>query len=231
MHLGPLQVAVVSGVSAGIFFALVIIIICGLCVRLEIHQKCTNWMLNHFSFSNKRDEDFDDLTAGQSPEEQLSKLKEVENVENATITTNSASAITSEAFTDKPIMLQFSLFFDFQENRLYVHIICALHVPASRWHSRSPKTQVRFQLLPDIDSIFNTAVVSGKNQPIFNETFEFIGYEARDLEDVTMRVGIYVFDAFSKAKLLGYACVHFQELDWNPIEVNMLWRSLRSPVS
>lgn len=193
-----------------------------------MHKKCANCLVKLSSLCKKR-EDFGDIIPGQSPE-QLTKLQEVNSFENATESTDSTSTITNEDFTDNPIMLQLSLFFNFQENRLFVSIICALNVPY-RWHGRSPKTQVRFQLLPDIDSIFKTVVVTGGNQPIFNETFEFIGYEARDLADVTMRVCLYVFDAFSKAKLLGYACVHFRDIDWDPTEVNMIWKSLRLPVS
>lgn len=227
---GSLTVAAISGISAGIFLALLLIVSCGLCVRLKFHQKCTTWIEKLFCFRNNDDDEID-LTAGQTPEEDLPRLQEVESCfEKTAASTKPEKIVDRVVGNHNPLMIQFSLYYNFHENRLNINIICALNVPL-RWHGRSPKTQVRFQLLPDIDNMFHTEIATGGRQPIFNECFEFIGYNSRDLLDITMRVGVYVFDAFSRSKLLGYACVHFEDIDWDPSEMNILWRNLRSPVS
>lgn len=129
----------------------------------------------------------------------------------------------------KPCVIQFSLFYNFHDRRLFVHVICALNVPV-RWYGRSPDTQVRLQLLPDIDHAYNTEIRINETQPIFNETFEFVGYSALELLELTLRIGFYAFDRFSRGRLLGYTTVPFGDVEWYPKQAKILWRTLVPPV-
>ena len=125
----------------------------------------------------------------------------------------------------KPCQVQFSLYYNFHDSHLYINLICAINVPL-RWYGRHPPTQVRFQLLPDESSIYSTEIRTNTGEPIFNETFEFIGYSENDLMALTLRLGLYAFDKFSRGKMIGYTDVRFCLEKFHPSEPTILWRNL-----
>ncbi|EDO31975.1 predicted protein, partial [Nematostella vectensis] len=121
--------------------------------------------------------------------------------------------------------LQFSLYYNFHDMRLLVHIICALNIP-TRWYGKAPDSQVRLQLLPDTEHFYQTEIRVNEAQPIFNETFEFVGYSERDLMDLTLRMGLFAYDKFSRGKMLGFTSVPFRDVEWHPTQATILWRDL-----
>ena len=122
-----------------------------------------------------------------------------------------------------PCRLQLLLLYNFHDSHLFIQIICALNVPV-RWHGRHPSTQVRFQILPDVWNFYQTEIQHNKSQPIFNETFEFIGYSHSDLMDLTLRLGLFAFDKFSQGHMIGYITLPLSEVEWNPNQPTILWR-------
>lgn len=125
--------------------------------------------------------------------------------------------------TQNPCRLQLLLLYNFHDSRLFIQIICALNVPV-RWHGRYPSTQVRFQLLPDVWNFYQTEIQINKSQPIFNETFEFVGYSHTDLMDLTLRLGLFAFDKFSQGHMIGYITLPLRDVEWSPNQPTILWR-------
>lgn len=135
--------------------------------------------------------------------------------------------ISAQNLEAKPCQVQFSLYYNFHDSRLFINIICALNVPL-RWYGKHPPTQVRFQLLPDDSTVYRTEIKSNTGEPIFNETFEFIGYSENELMELTLRLGLYAFDKFSRGKMIGYTDVRFDLEKFHPSEPTIIWRNLLS---
>ena len=89
-----------------------------------------------------------------------------------------------------------------------------------------PPTQVRFQLLPDDSNIYRTEIKSNTAEPIFNETFEFIGYSENELRELILRLDLYAFDKFSKGNMIGYTDVYFNKEKFHPSEPAIIRREL-----
>lgn len=133
--------------------------------------------------------------------------------------------ISAQNLEAKPCQVQFSLYYNFHDAHLFINIICALNVPL-RWYGKHPPTQVRFQLLPDDSSVYRTEIKSNTGEPIFNETFEFIGYSENELMELTLRLGLYAFDKFSRGKMIGYTDLRFDLEKFHPSEPTIIWRNL-----
>lgn len=133
--------------------------------------------------------------------------------------------VPSQNLDKRPCQIQFSLFYNFHDSHLFINIMCALNVPR-RWYGKYPPTQVRFQLLPDDSNIYRTEIKSNTGEPIFNETFEFIGYSENELRELILRLGLYSFDKFSSGKMIGYTDVYFNLEKFQPSEPTILWRDL-----
>ena len=133
--------------------------------------------------------------------------------------------ISAQKLEAKPCQVQFSLYYNFHDSRLFINIMCALNVPP-RWYGKHPPTQVRFQLLPDDSNIYRTEIKSNTGEPIFNETFEFIGYSENELMELTLRLGLYAYDKFSRGKMIGYTDVRFNLEKFHPSEPTIIWRNL-----
>lgn len=52
-------------------------------------------------------------------------------------------------------------------------------------------------------------IKSNSGEFIFNEIFEFIGYFENELRELIFCFGLYVFDKFSRGKMIGYMDVYF----------------------
>ena len=133
--------------------------------------------------------------------------------------------VSSPNLDRRPCQVQFSLFYNFHNSHLFINIMCALNVPR-RWYGKYPPTQVRFQLLPDDSNIYRTETKSNTGEPIFNETFEFIGYSENELRELVLRLGLYAFDKFSRGKMIGYTDVYFNMEKFQPSEPTIIWRDL-----
>ncbi|XP_031549002.1 synaptotagmin-3-like [Actinia tenebrosa] len=229
---GSYAIAAIAGTSTGIFLALILITTCTIFVRCRMHRKLVQFLMSCWPIST-RFKELDEI-AGETTVNIIEKCSSSESYQcgnNSPIFNPRASGEIESGinFTRKPCVIQFSLFYNFHDSRLFVHIICALNVPL-RWYGRSPDTQVRLQLLPDIDHAYHTEIRINETQPIFNETFEFVGYSARELLELTLRIGFYAFDKFSRGKLLGYTTVPFEHIEWYPSQAKILWRTLVPPV-
>ncbi|XP_020625924.1 synaptotagmin-C-like [Orbicella faveolata] len=133
--------------------------------------------------------------------------------------------ISAQNLEAKPCQVQFSLYYNFHDSHLFINIICALNVPL-RWYGKHPPTQVRFQLLPDDSNVYRTEIKSNTGEPIFNETFEFIGYSENELMELTLRLGLYAFDKFSRGKMIGFTDLRFDLEKFHPSEPTIIWRNL-----
>ena len=127
---------------------------------------------------------------------------------------------------DKPCMLQFSLYYNYHNSRLLIHVICAVNVTQKSWHGKYPSTRVRFQLLPSSE-VYQTEVKSNTAEPMFNETFDFIGYSQSDIQGLTLMMGLYAYDRFSRKKMLGYLELPFETVSWDASHPVILWQNLR----
>uniref|UniRef100_A0A8C4X4K4 Synaptotagmin n=1 Tax=Erpetoichthys calabaricus TaxID=27687 RepID=A0A8C4X4K4_ERPCA len=120
--------------------------------------------------------------------------------------------------------LQYSLDYDFQDNKLTVGIIQAADLISMDMGGTSDP-YVKVFLLPDKKKKFDTKVHKKTLNPVFNESFTFkIPYQ--ELGGKTLVMAIYDFDRFSKHDIIGEVKVPMNTVDLGqPIEE---WRDLES---
>ncbi|XP_033851360.1 synaptotagmin-2-like isoform X1 [Acipenser ruthenus] len=151
---------------------------------------------------NKQDDDDDDAETGLTEEDEKEEEKEPEKLGK----------------------LQFSLDYDFQDNKLNVGIIQAADLISMDTGGTSDP-YVKVYILPDKKKKFDTKVHKKTLNPTFNETFTFkVPYE--ELGGKTLVMAIYDFDRFSKHDIIGEVKVPMNTVDLGkPIEE---WRDLES---
>lgn len=69
-------------------------------------------------------------------------------------------------------------------------------------------------------------VKSNIGELIFNEIFEFIGYLENELMELIFCLGLYVFDKFSRGKMIGYMDLCFDLEKFYFSELIIIWRNL-----
>lgn len=224
-------ILVVLAIAVGIVSATVIIFICTFACRYRTAGKASNSnksrnkseiepILGLTPDGNSFDSVFDETNKGDvSPCPSCRRFSTVFNSCECDI------VAPQNYEKPKPCQVQFSLFYNFHDSHLFINIMCALNVPR-RWYGKYPPTQVRFQLLPDDSNIYRTEIKSNTGAPIFNETFEFIGYSENELREIVLRLGLYAFDKFSKGKTIGYTDVYFNLEKFQPSEPTIIWRDL-----
>lgn len=224
-------ILVVLAIAVGIVSATVIIFICTFACRYRTAGKASNSnksrnkseiepILGLTPDGNSFDSVFDETNKGDvSPCPSCRRFSTVFNPCECDI------VAPQNYEKPKPCQVQFSLFYNFHDSHLFINIMCALNVPR-RWYGKYPPTQVRFQLLPDDSNIYRTEIKSNTGAPIFNETFEFIGYSENELREIVLRLGLYAFDKFSKGKTIGYTDVYFNLEKFQPSEPTIIWRDL-----
>ncbi|KAL2091074.1 hypothetical protein ACEWY4_013337 [Coilia grayii] len=120
--------------------------------------------------------------------------------------------------------LQYSLNYDFNENKLSVGILqCADLVSMDSGGTSDP--YVKVFILPDKKKKFDTKVHKKTLNPVFNETFNFkIPYE--ELGGKTLVMSVYDYDRFSKHDIIGEVKLAMNTIDFGkPIEE---WKDLES---
>ncbi|XP_028652822.2 synaptotagmin-2-like isoform X1 [Erpetoichthys calabaricus] len=150
----------------------------------------------------KQDDEDDDAETGLTEEEKEEEVKEEEKLGK----------------------LQYSLDYDFQDNKLTVGIIQAADLISMDMGGTSDP-YVKVFLLPDKKKKFDTKVHKKTLNPVFNESFTFkIPYQ--ELGGKTLVMAIYDFDRFSKHDIIGEVKVPMNTVDLGqPIEE---WRDLES---
>ncbi|XP_048839574.1 synaptotagmin-2-like isoform X2 [Brienomyrus brachyistius] len=120
--------------------------------------------------------------------------------------------------------LQYSLDYDFQDNKLTVGILQAADLISMDTGGTSDP-YVKVFLLPDKKKKFDTKVHKKTLNPVFNETFIFkVPYQ--ELGGKTLVMSVYDFDRFSKHDIIGEVKVPMNTVDLGqPIEE---WRDLES---
>lgn len=120
--------------------------------------------------------------------------------------------------------LQYSLDYDFQDNKLTVGILqCADLISMDSGGTSDP--YVKVFILPDKKKKFDTKVHKKTLNPVFNETFVFkMPYE--ELGGKTLVMCVYDYDRFSKHDIIGEVKLPMNTLDLGqPIEE---WRDLEN---
>ncbi|KAM9481990.1 synaptotagmin-2 isoform 2-T5 [Clarias gariepinus] len=120
--------------------------------------------------------------------------------------------------------LQYSLDYDFQDNKLTVGILqCADLISMDSGGTSDP--YVKVFLLPDKKKKFDTKVHKKTLNPVFNETFVFkVPYQ--ELGGKTLVMSVYDYDRFSKHDIIGEVKLPMNTVDLGqPIEE---WRDLES---
>ncbi|XP_048878231.1 synaptotagmin-2-like isoform X1 [Brienomyrus brachyistius] len=149
-----------------------------------------------------QDDDDDDAETGLTEEEKEPEVKEEEKLGK----------------------LQYSIDFDFQDNKLTVGILqCADLISMDTGGTSDPYVKVFF--LPDKKKKFDTKVHKKTLNPVFNESFVFkIPYQ--ELGGKTLVMSVYDFDRFSKHDIIGEVKLPMNTVDLGqPIEE---WRDLES---
>lgn len=120
--------------------------------------------------------------------------------------------------------LQFSLDYDFQENKLSVGILQAADLIAMDGGGTSDP-YVKVFILPDKKQKYDTKVHKKTLNPTFNETFNF-KIPFQEMGGKTLVMAVYDFDRFSKHDIIGEIKIPLKSLDLaQPIEQ---WRDLDS---
>uniref|UniRef100_A0A8B9KH15 Synaptotagmin n=1 Tax=Astyanax mexicanus TaxID=7994 RepID=A0A8B9KH15_ASTMX len=120
--------------------------------------------------------------------------------------------------------LQYSLDYDFQDNKLTVGILqCADLISMDSGGTSDP--YVKVFLLPDKKKKYDTKVHKKTLNPVFNETFVFkIPYQ--ELGGKTLVMSVYDYDRFSKHDIIGEVKLPMNTVDLGqPIEE---WKDLES---
>ncbi|XP_060724251.1 synaptotagmin-2 isoform X2 [Tachysurus vachellii] len=120
--------------------------------------------------------------------------------------------------------LQYSLDYDFQDNKLTVGILqCADLISMDSGGTSDP--YVKVFLLPDKKKKFDTKVHKKTLNPVFNETFVFkVPYQ--ELGGKTLVMSVYDYDRFSKHDIIGEVKLPMNTVDLGqPIEE---WKDLDS---
>ncbi|XP_063071263.1 synaptotagmin-2 [Engraulis encrasicolus] len=120
--------------------------------------------------------------------------------------------------------LQYSLNYDFNDNKLTVGILqCADLISMDSGGTSDP--YVKVFILPDKKKKFDTKVHKKTLNPVFNETFNFkLPYE--EMGGKTLVMSVYDYDRFSKHDVIGEVKLPFLSLDLaKPIEE---WKDLES---
>ncbi|XP_041946239.1 synaptotagmin-2 isoform X1 [Alosa sapidissima] len=120
--------------------------------------------------------------------------------------------------------LQYSLAYDFTDNKLTVGILqCADLVSMDSGGTSDP--YVKVFILPDKKKKFDTKVQKKNLNPVFNESFVFkLPYE--ELGGKTLVMSVYDYDRFSKHDIIGEVKIDFKSIDLGkPIEE---WKELES---
>ncbi|XP_035237704.1 synaptotagmin-2-like isoform X2 [Anguilla rostrata] len=120
--------------------------------------------------------------------------------------------------------LQYSLDYDFQDNKLTVGILQAADL-ISMDAGGTSDPYVKVFILPDKKKKFDTKVHKKTLNPVFNESFVFkIPYQ--ELGGKTLVMSVYDFDRFSKHDIIGEVKIAMNQIDLGqPIEE---WRDLES---
>ncbi|KAJ8257451.1 hypothetical protein GJAV_G00185740 [Gymnothorax javanicus] len=148
------------------------------------------------------DDDDDDAETGLTGDEKEEEEKEEENLGK----------------------LQYSLDYDFQDNKLTVGILQAADL-ISMDAGGTSDPYVKVFILPDKKKKFDTKVHKKTLNPVFNESFVFkIPYQ--ELGGKTLVMSVYDFDRFSKHDIIGEVKLQMNTIDLGqPIEE---WRDLES---
>ncbi|XP_026099284.1 synaptotagmin-2-like isoform X1 [Carassius auratus] len=120
--------------------------------------------------------------------------------------------------------LQFSLDYDFSDNKLTVGILQAADL-LSMDSGGTSDPYVKVFILPDKKKKFDTKVHKKTLNPVFNETFNF-KIPFTEMGGKTLVMSVYDFDRFSKHDVIGEVKIPMNTLDLaQPIEQ---WRDLDS---
>uniref|UniRef100_A0A3Q3WE07 C2 domain-containing protein n=1 Tax=Mola mola TaxID=94237 RepID=A0A3Q3WE07_MOLML len=118
--------------------------------------------------------------------------------------------------------LQYSIDYDFQENKLTVGILQAADL-LSMDSGGTSDPYVKVYVLPDKKKKFDTKVHKKTLNPVFNETFTF-KIPFQEMGGKTLVMSVYDFDRFSKHDVIGEIKTPMNTLDLaKPIEE---WRDL-----
>ncbi|XP_010897569.1 synaptotagmin-2 isoform X2 [Esox lucius] len=120
--------------------------------------------------------------------------------------------------------LQYSLDYDFQDNKLTVGILQAADL-ISMDSGGTSDPYVKVYVLPDKKKKFDTKVHKKTLNPVFNETFVFkLPYA--ELGGKTLVMSVFDYDRFSKHDIIGEVKIPMNTIDLGqPIEE---WRDLES---
>ncbi|KAM4610342.1 synaptotagmin-2-like [Polymixia lowei] len=148
------------------------------------------------------DDDEDDAETGLTGDEKEEEVKEKEKLGK----------------------LQYSIDYDFQENKLTVGILQAADL-LSMDSGGTSDPYVKVFVLPDKKKKFDTKVHKKTLNPVFNETFVF-KIPFQEMGGKTLVMSVYDFDRFSKHDVIGEIKFPMNTLDLaKPIEE---WRDLDS---
>ncbi|KAJ8383820.1 hypothetical protein AAFF_G00213900 [Aldrovandia affinis] len=152
--------------------------------------------------NQKDDDDDDDAETGLTGDEKEEEEKEEEKLGK----------------------LQYSLDYDFQDNKLTVGILQAADLISMDTGGTSDP-YVKVFILPDKKKKFDTKVHKKTLNPVFNESFVFkIPYQ--ELGGKCLVMSVYDFDRFSKHDIIGEVKLQMNQIDLGqPIEE---WRDLES---
>lgn len=148
------------------------------------------------------DDDEDDAETGMTGDEKEEEVKEKEKLGK----------------------LQYSIDYDFQDNKLTVGILQAADL-LSMDSGGTSDPYVKVYVLPDKKKKYDTKVHKKTLNPVFNETFIF-KIPFQEMGGKTLVMSVFDFDRFSKHDVIGEIKIPLNSLDLaQPIE---LWRDLDS---
>uniref|UniRef100_W5JZI3 Synaptotagmin n=1 Tax=Astyanax mexicanus TaxID=7994 RepID=W5JZI3_ASTMX len=131
----------------------------------------------------------------------LQKLQDDDDEEDGETGLTEEEKEEEEKEEEKLGKLQYSLDYDFQDNKLTVGILqCADLISMDSGGTSDP--YVKVFLLPDKKKKYDTKVHKKTLNPVFNETFVFkIPYQ--ELGGKTLVMSVYDYDRFSKHDIIG----------------------------
>ncbi|XP_020785622.1 synaptotagmin-2-like [Boleophthalmus pectinirostris] len=195
--------------------AALLIVTCCFCV---IKKCCCKKKKNKKGKKGKGDMGMKNLTGGQKPQDDDD---EEDDVEPGLPGEEKEEEVKEKEKLGK---LQYSIDYDFQENKLTVGILQAADL-LSMDSGGTSDPYVKVYVLPDKKKKFDTKVHKKTLNPVFNETFTF-KIPFQEMGGKTLVMSVYDFDRFSKHDVIGEIKIPMNTLDLaKPIEE---WRDLDS---
>lgn len=119
--------------------------------------------------------------------------------------------------------LQFTAFYNYYHSKLTLQLVCAVNIPST--FGLNYGSYIEVELEPSTEK-YTTRTQLHTNNPVFDESAEFLDISSEELLDKAVKLRLYTVDRFSHSTLVGQVRAPLAELDFNPQKPTTIWRPI-----